>query len=93
MADMKKSTENGLESMAILPPGPGKCGICAGAHDPAQPHNKDSLYYRMKFRQQHGRYPNWTDAMEHCAPEVKAWWRTELTRRGISMEEAQCDKT
>jgi hypothetical protein len=90
---MKKTTDNGLESMAILPPGPGKCRICAGAHDPAQPHNKDSLYYRMKFRQAHGRYPNWNDAMEQCAPEVKAWWRTELTQRGISMEEARCDKT
>ena len=69
---MKHITEVSFENMVILPPGPGKCKICAGAHDPAQPHNKDSLYYRMKFRQRHGRYPNWTDAIEHCTALAKA---------------------
>ena len=78
-----------MERMDILPPGPGKCPVCAGAHDPAQPHNKDSLYYRMKFRQAHGRYPNWEDAMAHCMPDVRAWWRAELTRRGIDMNTAR----
>lgn len=88
---MNGAVDVGMDRMDILPPGPGKCRTCAGAHDPAQPHNKDSLYYRMKFRQAHGRYPNWADAMEHCTPDVKKWWRAELTRRGINMEEARGD--
>lgn len=81
-----------MEHVDILPPGPGKCPVCAGAHDSAQPHNKDSLYYRMKFRQAHGRYPNWMDAIAHCAPDVKTWWIDELTRRGISLKEARSDE-
>ena len=89
---MHSVSDSGLGCLNILPPGPGKCRTCAGAHDPAQPHNKDSLYYRMKFRQAHGRYPNWNDAMAHCAPDVQEWWRVELKRRGISLEEATPDK-
>jgi hypothetical protein len=48
------------------------------AHDPAEPHNQQSLYYQMAFRQQHGRWPTWTDAMSHCTPEVQAIWREGL---------------
>ena len=73
----------------IIAPAPGKCPVCAGAHDADQPHNIHSMYYRMKFRQKHGRYPNWIDAMAHCTPEVQQWWREALTQRGINPEEVR----
>lgn len=88
---MHKQTDGTAASMQILPPGPGKCPVCAGAHEPRQPHNKHSLYYRMKFRQAHGRYPDWRDAMAHCPPDVQDWWRIELTKRGIKLEEDRSD--
>lgn len=41
----------------ILPPPSGKCQECAVDHKPEEPHNRDSLYYQMAFRQKHGRWP------------------------------------
>lgn len=64
-----------FSSMTLLPPAPGKCRVCATEHDPALPHNRDSLYYQMAFHQQHDRWPTWDDAMAHCADEVKARWK------------------
>lgn len=81
-----------FEHTYFLAPGPGRCPVCAGTHDQEQPHNKDSFYYRMKFWQKHGRYPNWIDAMEHCPPDVKQWWMEELRRRGIKPEEVRNDE-
>jgi hypothetical protein len=64
--------------MFMLPGPPGTCRWCHVEHDPAQPHNQQSLSYQMKFHAIKGRSPTWTDAMEHCAPEVKAHWRRLL---------------
>ena len=61
----------------------GTCTECAVAHDPEQPHNCNSLTYQYKFYDQHGRWPTWKDAMEHCSDEVKEAWTQALRDLGV----------
>lgn len=75
--------EIGMEEIQIIPPRPGTCPECAVDHDRTMPHNRDSLYYQMRFRQRNGRFPTWADAMAHCSDMVKAYWTGELAKRGI----------
>jgi hypothetical protein len=88
--DAETGEETPLEDggLYLLPGPPGTCAWCHVAHDPAQPHNQQSLSYQMKFHAIKGRWPTWTDAMAHCAPEVKAAWRERLveTLRKHGME-------
>ena len=60
----------------------GTCPECAVRHDPAQPHNRDSLVYQYKFYDRHGRWPTWEDAMAHCTDEIKEYWKQALRERG-----------
>lgn len=64
--------------MYMLPAPPGACPECYTAHDPALPHNQQSLSYQVRFHAAHGRYPTWTDAMAHCEPGLRAAWRERL---------------
>ena len=80
-----------FEQLSILPPRPGVCPVCATPHDPALMHNRDSLYYQMRFRQKHGRTPTWADAAAHCTPEVKAQYAPEFARLGISFDAGDSD--
>lgn len=64
----------------------GTCPMCAVAHDPALPHNRDSLAYQYKFYDESGRWPTWSDAMAHCSEEVKEFWIEELKKRGVDVE-------
>ena len=64
---------------------PGTCPICAVKHDPALPHNQQSLAYQYKFYDEHGRWPTWNDAMAHCSDDVKELWRTALRERGVDV--------
>lgn len=64
---------------------PGTCPMCAVKHDPAQPHNLQSLTYQYKYYDQHGRWPTWEDAMEHYLPEVKEYWITALREHGVEI--------
>jgi hypothetical protein len=77
--------------MMMLPGPPGTCEWCHTEHAADQPHNQQSLAYRVKFETIHGRPPTWTDAMKHCAPEVQAVWRkglVELMReKGVQVPE------
>ncbi len=66
---------------------PGTCPMCGVNHDFKQPHNRDSLTYKYKFYDEHGRWPTWADAMEHCSDEVKACWREALKSRGVEVDE------
>lgn len=50
----------------ILPPVRGSCPVCGARHERDAPHDVNSLYYRTKFRQKHGRYPTKEDAEKHC---------------------------
>lgn len=65
----------------IIPPLPGVCRICAARHDPAEPHDRDSLYYQNGFYRKHKRFPTWDDAMEHCSEAVKEEFREKLRRK------------
>lgn len=67
----------------IMPPKQGRCPVCGAEHAQFQPHNADSLYYRMIFRGQHGRFPTWEDAMAHCPENVKEACRELLRQQGI----------
>lgn len=64
----------------------GTCPECAVAHDPAMPHNQQSLAYQYHFYDQHGRWPTWADAMAHCTEDVKEQWITALKERGIEVK-------
>ena len=44
-----------------------------------------SLFYQMRFNLEHGRSPNWTDAMEHCTPELRAAWTEGLVAAGVDV--------
>lgn len=63
----------------------GTCPECAVAHDPEQPHNRDSLAYQYKFYDKYGRWPTWADAMAHCTPEIKEFWTHALNERGVEV--------
>ena len=71
-------------SLSLLSPPPDLCQECAIKHDLDEPHNPDSLYYNLWFKQQHDRVPTWTDAIAHCSPEVKAAWIESLAENGIT---------
>lgn len=74
--------------MMVLPPAPDKCQVCAVAHKPESPHNKDSLYYQMNFHNQNGRWPTWEDSMAHCPDDIKRLWIESLEGMGIEWRTA-----
>ena len=74
-----------IKTMTLLPPAPGKCVVCAVAHSPEEPHNRQSLYYQLRFFQEHGRIPTWDDAMSHCAPAILAAWHDELRKHDVEV--------
>lgn len=67
----------------------GQCAECAVVHDPAMPHNQQSLFWQYSFYEGPGRFPTWADAMAHCTPEMKAHWIAALAEHGIKVEVAQ----
>lgn len=77
-----------METIKVLPPLPGACRLCAARHAADQPHERDSLYYQVRFYQKFRRFPTWEDAMNHCSEDVKAAFRRQLTARGIELENA-----
>lgn len=75
-----------LKPWTLMPPAEGVCQTCAVDHDPASPHNRDSLYYQYAFYRQHGHWPTWRDAMDHCTEEMREAWLEALRERGVSEE-------
>lgn len=73
----------GMEILGNTPPG--TCPLCAVAHRPELPHNRDSLTYQYKFFDEHGRWPTWEDAMAHCPEDIKEFWKIELRKRGVNV--------
>ena len=61
-------------SLRLLPAAPGTCPECATEHDPEFPHNLQSLYYKMWFYQENGRFPTMDDSLSHCSEEIKSAW-------------------
>lgn len=72
-----------LGPWALLKTPPGTCEQCAVKHEEWQAHNQQSLAYQYWFFGKHGRWPKWSDAIAHCAPEVQAQWKTLLAEKGI----------
>lgn len=72
--------------MILLPPRSDVCQECARDHDPRLPHDKQSLYYQVKFKMEHGRGATWTDAMAHCSDEIKTAWTDGLKKFGFEVE-------
>lgn len=76
--------KHGMVLLAKTPPD--TCPICAAVHDPAMPHNLQSLTYQYKFYDKHGRFPTWADAIAHCAHDIKIAWRDALAECGIVVD-------
>lgn len=88
MAELKE-----VGGFKVLPPPPDACQVCATEHDPAQPHNKQSLYYQFIFNAENGRSATWKDAMDHCTDEVKAAWKKALKEQfNIDVDENKSNK-
>lgn len=82
----KVKTIDLLKEGTLLPPAADKCQMCAVKHEPEQAHDGKSLYYQMWFKKNYGRWPTWADAIEHCTPEVKAFWVEQLKKHGIEVK-------
>ncbi len=87
--DIKKI---GTGSLRLMPPKPGTCPECGAIHAEFQPHNRDSVYYRVRFRQKHGRWPSYLDAMAHCPEDIQKLWKLEMSKQGIDLEEPAADE-
>ena len=61
----------------------GQCPECAVVHPPEMPHNQQSLFWQYSFREKHGRWPTWADALAHCTPEMRASWVAALAEQGV----------
>jgi hypothetical protein len=79
--------ETSQHAAMLLPPAPGRCQACAAEHEAHLPHDRQSFYYQMAFRAEHGRSPTWADAMAHCTLAMQELWRQELRRRGVKEAE------
>ena len=75
-----------VKPFMLLPPRPDVCQECARDHDPRLPHDKQRLYYQVKFKMEHGRGATWADAMRHCSDEIKTAWTDGLKKRGIEVK-------
>lgn len=69
----------------LVPPPAGVCQECAVLHDPAAPHDAQSLFYGSKFMLDHNRQPTWADAMAHCSDETRAAWTVKLVELGADI--------
>jgi hypothetical protein len=74
------------------PPPATHCPECGAYHEPEYPHDRESVFYQIKFKRRTGRWPTWADALAHCPPDIKTIWIEELVSRGIDpnkVEEAK----
>lgn len=83
---MKVKSKTTQAQWGLLPPASDVCQICAVKHDKDEPHNKNSLYYQMRFKLEHNRYPTWKDALSHCPVKIKKLWERELINAGERLE-------
>lgn len=84
----ESSGDNGPEfvqaqPMMLLPPATDMCRFCAVGHARRMPHNRDSLFYQIRFAQDHGRAPRWSDAVAHCGQGVIATCVAVLREGGV----------
>ena len=79
----------GKDEIRLLPLDRWKCPICADRHSEKEPHNRNSLYFQMRFFQDHRRLPTWGDCLGHCSPFMRAYWRGEMAKKGVKAEQLQ----
>lgn len=89
---MKTQIKN-IQPMMLLPPRPDVCQICAVDHNPALPHNAQSIFYQTKFLLDKGREAIWLDAMEHCTPDMKSHWVKTLECMGVDVQGGKINPT
>lgn len=77
----------------MLPAAEGTCAECATKHEPAMPHNAQSLFYQYAFAGKHQRWPDWRDAMAHCSEEMKAQWTSHLVAMGVDVAGGKVNPT
>lgn len=75
-----------LKPWIMLPAKEGTCPECAVAHAVTSPHNAQSMFYKYYYFNQHGRWPDWMDALEHCPLDVQLLWLFELGMAGVDVE-------
>lgn len=59
-----------MDEIRITAPVPGTCPVCATKHDERDPHDRNSLYYQIRFYRRYGRFPTWIDATQKSTREV-----------------------
>lgn len=72
-----------MAHMSLLPPPKHLCPVCAVEHEAHLPHNRDSLYYQIRFKMLRRREPTWADAAAHCHPVIQKQWRETAERMGV----------
>ncbi len=81
-----------LKPLTLVGPAPDVCQVCGHGHEPPSPqpgtppHNPQSLYWKIAFHREHGRYPTWEDALAHTGDDVHTAWREALANYGIVVE-------
>ena len=67
----------------LLPPHPDTCQECGRMHDAHEAHDKNSLFYQVKFRMEKGRFPSWEDACAHLSEGDRKKWMDAIARIGM----------
>jgi hypothetical protein len=62
------------------------CQQCAVEHEPEVLHNRDSLYYQYWFKNKHGVWPTWRDAMSHCSDDTKEMIIKSFNQLGVDID-------
>lgn len=78
--------ENTTADWHLLPAAPGNCPECNYPHQEHEPHNRDTLFYQIKFTAEHGRIPTWADAIAHCPHDLRLLWKATLQDMGAWTE-------
>lgn len=79
-------SQNHLQPWTLMPASEGTCPECATEHDPRMPHNAQSLFYQYRFYAEHGRWPQWYDALAHVEDDLRVEWEMALMARGAAEE-------
>jgi hypothetical protein len=81
-----KTVNTATGTMTLLPPPRDACQVCARKHDPAEPHDAQSLYWATARAMEGLPAPTWKDALAHVAPDVRAAWVESLAGHGIVVD-------
>lgn len=77
-----------VRTTTLMPPAADACPTCAREHDPAEPHDAQSLYWAMARKMAGKPEPTWREAMAHCEPQVITDWTEKLGEMGVDLDAA-----